>query len=206
MATKTSVINLAFAHLSEPTVLNLDGDPRPPNVVKALAQFDQALEAALCRAGWLCALESRTLDPDDFAGDWRYRYRFTCPAGTLKVWAVDGGDGFAWQAGTKITGGDGGAIERTVRAEVSGPLKVDLVMRRPVEALTPLLADALAWELAARLAGPIQSSEAKSKWAQDKAEEAYLLAAGAEATEIGGQEPGLGQGPLATARLGAGSY
>lgn len=202
MASKLSTINLAFAHLSEPVVVNLEGDPKPPNVVKALAQFDQALEVCLTRAGWLCALESRILDRDETGGDWRYPYWFSCPAGTLKVWAVDGGDTFAWQAGTKV---DAGAVTQTIRAAVSGPLRVDLLMARPVEALTPLLADALAWELAARLAGPIQSSETKAKWAKGNADDAYALAEGSEATEIGGQEPGQGMGPLTLARLQAGA-
>ncbi|MBX9707224.1 MAG: hypothetical protein K2X61_04740 [Caulobacteraceae bacterium] len=202
MASKLSTINLAFAHLSEPVVPNLEGDPKPPNVVKALAQFDQALDVCLTKAGWLCALESRVLDPDDHPGDWRYRYRFTCPAGTLKVWAVDGGDDFAWQAGTAV---EAGAVTRTIRAADKGPLRVDLIMSRPVEALTPLLADALAWELASRLAGPIQSSEAKARWAAGEAEKAYQLAAGSEATEIGGQEPGQGMGGMTLARLQAGA-
>jgi hypothetical protein len=202
MATKLEIINLAFVHLSEPTVLTLDGDPRPPNVVKALAQFDQALEASLCRAGWLCALESVQIDPDDHPGDWRYRYRYTCPADTLKVWNVDGGDTFPWQAGTAVSGT---AVTRIIKAAVSGPLRVDLIVKRPPEALTPLLADAMGWELAARLAGPIQSSEAKAKWAAGNATEAFAMAAGAEATEIGGQEPGQGVGPMTAARMQAGA-
>lgn len=202
MATKLEIINLAFVHLGEPTVLTLDGDPRPPNVVKALAQFNQALESALCRAGWLCALESVAMDPDDHPGDWRYRYRYTCPGGTLKVWNVDGGDTFPWQAGTAV---NGEAVTRIIKSSEGGQLRTDLIMKRPPEALTPLLADALGWELASRLAGPIQSSEAKAKWAKGNADDAYLLAAGAEATEIGGQEPGQGVGPMTAARLQAGA-
>ena len=201
MATQLQTINLAFAHLSEPVVVDLGGDPKPPNVVKALAQWDQALDVALAKAPWLCALESRRLDPDASGADARYPYRFTLPGGALKVWTVEGGHGFAWQAATVV--GAGNAVTRVIRAETSGPLVVELVMRRPVEALTPLLADALAWELASRLAGPIQSSEAKAKWAGDKAEVAYARAAGSEASEIGGQQPMLGNGGLTMARLTA---
>lgn len=201
MATQLQTINLAFAHLSEPVVGDLGGDPKPPNVVKALAQWDQALDVALAKAAWLCALESRRIDPDTGGADARYPYRFTLPTGALKVWTVEGGHAFAWQAATVV--GAGNAVTRVIRAEVPGPLVVELVMRRPVEAMTPLLADALAWELASRLAGPIQSSEAKAKWAGDRAEAAFAKAAGSEASEIGGQEPMLGNGGLTMARLSA---
>jgi hypothetical protein len=203
MATQLSIINLAFSHLAEPLVSTLEGDPRPPNVVKALAQWGQALETALCQAGWLCALESRRATPDVTApNDWRYSHRFTLPVGTLKVWNVEGGDTFAWQAG--VNEAPGGAVTRVIRAAHSGPLLVDVIMMRRPEALTPLLADALAWELAARLAGPIQSSEAKAKWAADKAATAYERAASAEATEIGGQDPVVGLGAMGRARRAAG--
>lgn len=201
MATQTSTFNLAFSHLSEPLVASLGGDPKPPNVVKALAQWDQAVDVCLATAPWLCALESPTLDRDEAAGDWRYPHRFTLPAGTLRVFNVEGGDHFAWQAGTVLD--EAGAVRRIIRTSHAGPLYLDLVVRRPIEALTPLLADALAWELAARLAGPIQSSEAKSEWAFKQAEKAYQRAASAEATEIGGQEVLL-PSAMALARRAAG--
>ncbi|WP_312782009.1 hypothetical protein [Brevundimonas sp.] len=204
MATKLNIINLAFAHLGEPLVRDLAGDPPLPSVVKALAQWDQALETALAMAPWLCATISPRLDADlssaaEAAQDWRYRWRFTCPAGTIKIWSVAGD--FAWQAGV-VVGADGD-VRRVIRADHPGPLMADLIVRRPVEALTPLLADALAWELASRLAGPIQSNEDKAQWAAKQAEKAYVLASSTEATEIGGQEPVIPMGPLAAARLSA---
>lgn len=202
MATQLQIINLAFAHLSEPTVLNLGGDPKPPNVVKALAQWEQALDVALSVAPWLCATESRTLERDATGGDWRYPHWFTLPGGTLKVWNVEGGHDFAWQAGVAV--GSGQAVTRLIKAKFAGPIYADLIVRRPAEALTPLLADALAWELAGRLAGPIQSSETKGKWALDRAEIAYAKAAGSECSEIGGQEPVFGVSGLAAARARAG--
>ncbi len=204
MATKLNIINLAFAHLGEPLVRELAGDPPLPNVVKALAQWDQALDTALAMAPWLCATESPRLDadvltPTEAARDWRYRWRFTCPKGTIKVWNVEGD--FAWQAGTVVDAE--GAVRRVIRANQAGPVLADLIVRRPVEALTPLLADALAWELASRLAGPIQSNDDKAQWAGRQAEKAYVLASSTEVTEIGGQEPTIPLGPLALARRSA---
>lgn len=206
MATQLSIINLAFSHLTEPTVLTLDGDPRPPNVVKALSQWDQALDVALSRAPWLVATERRTVDADAAPvggwGDWKYSDRFSLPKGAIKVWSVAGGDDFAWERGVVVD--VNGAVIPVIRAMYVGPLQVELCLRRPAEALTPLLADALAWELAARLAGPIQSSEEKGRWAAGKAEDAYLLAAMSEASEIGGQAPLIPMGGMQAARRFAG--
>ena len=205
MATKQTVFNLAFAHLTEPTVTELGGDPPPPNVVKANAQWDQALDDALTREAWLCATETRRLTlmaaPTGGWQDWKYPYRFTLPTNVLKVWAVDGGDDFAWQRGVVID--DNGAVKPVIKAEVSSALNVALIVRRPVEALTPLLVTALSYLLASRLAGPIQSSEAKMKAMTDMADKAFALAEAAEASEYGGQETLFGRGQLNAARESA---
>lgn len=204
MATQLQIINLAFSHLGEPLVRDLDGDPPIPNVTKARAQWDMAIEEALSQGPWLCASVSSRIDadfqtPQEKAQDWRYTHRFTCPTGTLKVWNVEGG--YAWQAGTAVDAD--GRVRRVIRANHPGPVLADVVRLVPVEALTPLLANALAWELAARLAGPIQSNEQKAKWAADKAVQAYARAAGSEMTEIGGQDPLIPMGSLQAARLSA---
>lgn len=200
MATQLSIINGAFAKLGEPVVRDLGGDPKPPNVVKALAAWDDALDVALSNDGWLCALEAYELTPMASGGDWKYPYYFGLPAGTLRVWSHLAGDAFAWEAGAVHE--TGGAVRKVIKAGEAGPLRVELIMRRPAEALTPLLADALAWELAARLAGPIQSNEKKAQWADGKAEAAYLRASSAEATQFGGQPVAHGS-ILAEARRSA---
>lgn len=189
MATQLSIFNAAFTHLGEPIVAEFGDGPKPPNVVKALAMWDMALEAALCRAPWLCALESRSLpaDPAPLNGDWRYSAAFTCPGGTLKVWAVQNGHCFAWQAATAVDAEN--AVRQVIRANAEGPLNVDLIMRRRAEALSPLLADALALELASRLAGPIKSDLALGRKLKGDAMDAYAAAMGSEASQIGGQEP-----------------
>ena len=81
-----------------------------------------------------------------------------------------------------------GAASKIIKAATAGPLQVDVIRRRPVEALTPLLADALGLLLASRLAGPIQQAEDKADRLLKRANEAFLLAEGSEASEIGGQD------------------
>lgn len=205
MATKLSIYKLALSHLGESTAISLSDDPPSPTVSKLNDQWDQALESALTRAPWLCATESPIL-PLDAApaggwGDWRYPHRFTCPAGTLKVWNVDAIEGEAWQKGAAID--SNGAARVVIKTVWNGPLNVDLIMWRPPEALTPLLVDALALLLASRAAGPIQQNEDKARRLEKAAGDAFLLAEASEASEIGGQAPTFGMSGLTAARLSA---
>ncbi len=117
------------------------------------------------------------------------------------MWNVEGAADGAWQSGAAVD--SNGASTRIIKAAWAGPLRVDVIRRRPVAALTPLLVDALGLLLASRLAGPIQQAEDKADRRLKRANEAFLLAEGSEASEIGGQAPMIGTGPLAEARASA---
>lgn len=203
-AAKLRLINLALGHLGEAAVLSLDDDPRPPALTKALLQYDTVLDAALSRAPWLCATESRTLTvltpPAGGWGDHRYDSRYQLPGSYLKLWWVDTDHTFAWQVGSDLDGS--GAVRRYVRATGTAPLNVDMAVRRPAEALTPLLFKAVALDLAAHLAGPIQQADGRALL--ERARLAYEEAEGAEVTEIGGQEPPFAGGLMEAARRAAG--
>lgn len=205
MASKLNIYNLAFAHLGEPIVTTLNDDPVAPNVAKANAQWDMALEVALVKAPWLCGLVSQTLTPDvEPVGGWndpKYDYRYTLPAGTLRVWSVTACADEAWQRGVEVDGN--GASRMVIKTVLSGSIDVELQLKRAPEALTPLLVDALALLLASRLAGPILKSEQRARELLNQARDAFLLAEGSEAGEIGGQDPVIGLGPLAQARAAA---
>lgn len=204
MGTKLALINLAFAHLTEPTVLDLSGDPPSPNVQKALAQYDAALDDVLTLAPWLCALEAISLPvmtaPAGGWGDWRLPYRHALPREALRLWHVEEGEYFGWQRGVMI--GAGGAKTDVIKSSRDAPLNVELIVRRPADALTPLLFTAVSYELAARLAGPIQSDANKARAMRDQAQAMVTRAEGVETSEIGPQGDMLGQagGPLAEAR------
>lgn len=210
MPSQLQVINRAFVHLGEAVVPYLTGDPKPPNVVKALAAWDECLEVACSRAAWLCCLERATInrsptlteDPvNGAAGDWKYDYVFKLPVEALRVFYVDDcGGAFQWEFSRVIQGAFVG--RPVIRATTDGPLNVAFVRRTIPELLTPQLARALALELAAQLAGPIQSDAAKAAKFMEQAQQAYLLAMGAEAGGEGGQEPALGS-PLSAVRLSA---
>lgn len=204
MRSKLELVNLAFGHLAEPTVLELGGDPPPPNVQKALTQLPTALDDVLSSAPWLCAMESRTLalmtPPPQGWGDWRTPHRFELPRECLRLWHVEDGHLFGWAKGVHV--GVGGAVTDVVKATEATPLNVDLILRRPPEALPPLLFTAVSYELAARLAGPIKGDEGKAAKLREARDDAIRRAEGVEIHETGGQGDMLGasEGPLATAR------
>lgn len=207
MSSKMDIYNLAFGHLGEAIVTTLTDDPVAPNVAKANAMWNAALETALVKAPWLCALEALVLPldapPAEGWGDWKYPHRFTCPAGTLKVWTVDGCDHDArWQRGAAVD--QHGAATVIIKAGWAGPLFAEVIVKRPPEALSPLLVDALGMLLASRLGGPIkQDQNVTDKWL-NRANDAFLLAEASEASEVGGQDPTLGHGDLYYARRSAG--
>jgi hypothetical protein len=211
MASKLQIINLALSHLGELNVDEITQDPKPAKVVKAIDHFDEALDTACSRAPWLCCLERRTItrtpspteDPvNGVAGDFKFPYVFTLPVETLRVWYVDDRrQSFAWERSRVIQGKFVG--RPIIRATDAGPLNVAITRRTIPELLTPLLCEALGLDLAARLAGPIQSDAAKAAQLAKRADEAYARAMGAEAGEHGGDEPLL-ISHLAEARLGVG--
>lgn len=201
MPSQLQIINAAFTHLGESTVPQITGDPKPANVVKALAAWPMALDSALGRHPWLCALQRMTIARSASAdGDWQYDYVFELPVDTLRIWTVDGANDFAWERSTVVTGAFVG--RPVIRATFEGPLKVAIVRRAIPELLTPLLADALAFELASRLAGPIQSDAKTGEVMRGKADQAYALAQGSEAGEHGGEDLVIGS-PMTAARASA---
>lgn len=210
MASKLQIVNLAFSHLGEAFVDEITQDPKPANVVKALVHWDQALDVALTKAPWLCCTERLTIARtptvaedavNGVDGDFKYDYVFQLPVETLRVWYVDDcAQSFAWERSRIIQGKFVG--RPVIRASDAGPLDVAITRRTIPELLTPLLCDALGYELAARLAGPILSDADKSRELFKRAAEAYALAAGAEAGEHGGDDVLIGSS-LAQGRLAA---
>jgi hypothetical protein len=95
------------------------------------------------------------------------------------------------------------AVREVIWSNIAGTLVVQTTSIRPVEAMGPLLADALGMLLASRLAGPIQQDTDKAERWLKRSREAFELAAGSEATEIGGEARTFGDGGLALARLSA---
>lgn len=190
MATKLDIVKLALAHLGEEGPSSLSDDPPAPKVRKVLVQYDQALAAALSRHPWLCALEREIISREEGArGDWKHAYVYLLPAGALRIFDVKDGDDFAWERGTYVE--PEGAVRMCIRTSRADALRVAFTRVVPPEAMTPLLADAFALELAARSAGPVDGDHPKARELMNRALEAYAAAVGSEANETGGDDPVL---------------
>lgn len=196
MATELSIINEAAAALGEELLSSLGGEKpsRLERVTRAL--LPSVRDKMLRLHPWLCA-ERRlelTRHPMSARADWSFSHLFLLPEGVLRVWSVKGAD--RWQVGTwDEADGDGVVLaERPcIFADAAGPLRARVVRRVGWGALDPLLATAMAEELAARAAGPMQADKALAKSLKQDAREALALAVTAETSEFV-EDPPEGEG------------
>lgn len=185
---KQQLINTALAHLGEPGFDDIDADPQPEKLFKTLAQLDGSAGVkakALERHPWFCALAYAELDPAARAGNWRWSHVFDLPNDFAKLWLVQGTD-LEYERGTDIVSSVPKAV---IRAKTAGPLKVAYAFDAPYEALTAMLLNAMSFDLAARVAGPLQEDRRKGRDLEAKAEAAYAQAATNEAADFGGEDP-----------------
>lgn len=185
---KQQLINTALAHLGEPGFDDIDADPQPEKLFKTLAQLDGAAgvkAAALERHPWFCALAYAELEPAERAGNWRWPYVFDLPGDFAKLWMVDGPE-LPYERGVDIVSG---ATKAVIRAQTTGPLQVAYTFDAPYEALSAMLLKAMSFDLAARVAGPVQEDRRKGRDLTKEAEVAYAQAASSEAADFGGEDP-----------------
>lgn len=181
---KTELVNAAMAHLGEPPFESVDADPPPARLVKVLAQLDGRAGVeywALSRRPWLCAIRYATLTPSgDVDGNWRFENAFLLPATCVGLWLVkdaDLCDVTAYQQGTAEVS----AQQRKVIYSDEATLNVACVEAVDYEAYSHDLLAVMAWELAARTAGPLQNAtEGVVLRYQKKAREALQEAASGE--------------------------
>lgn len=185
---KQQLINTALAHLGEPGFDDIDADPQPEKLFKTLAQLDGAAGVkakALERHPWFCALAYAELEPAERAGNWRWPYVFDLPADFAKLWMVQG-TALPYERGVDIVSG---ATKAVIRAQTAGPLQVAYTFAAPYEALSAMLLNAMSFDLAARVAGPVQEDRRKGRDLKAEAEMAYAQAVSNEAADFGGEDP-----------------
>lgn len=156
MGAKLELVNAALAHLGEPGFTSLDVDPPPPKLAKALAQLDGAVgvyRVGLARHPWLCALTYKELPAASRAGTWKHATVYDLPSDLVKVWEIDGD--LPYEVGVETVEGQ---EKKVLRTNATGALKIAYTAEKPHEAMTPEVLAFMAYELAARLAGPIQSN------------------------------------------------
>jgi hypothetical protein len=178
---KTAIINAALSHLGEPGYADIDESPPPPKLAKALAQIDLAQAWVLRRHPWLSCMEYLTLNPSGRTGNFKFSKVYDLPESVIRIWAIH--DGGKCAKGTQTVSG---AEKQVIFSDAAGPIYVEAVVRRPWEAHDPDLQNVISYELAARLAGPIQDNAELAARLRREAATMMGLAEGAESGEWGG--------------------
>lgn len=188
MADELSIMNAALAHLGEERQLDDPAAapaPREQRVLQAL--LPMVRDAMLRKHPWLCA-EARltvTRQPLDADADWAFANLFLLPVDMLRLWHVE--SDYPWQVGSHAIRNEDGAVTSRRTALFSGaagPLSLRIVERVAYEHLDACLADAMAYELAARAAGPLQADKALAKQLNADAREALAMAVTIETSEF----------------------
>jgi hypothetical protein len=179
LTAKHEALNQAMAHLGEPPFDAIDTDPPGARLQKVLAQLDGRAgveQWVLARRPWACAMRYATLSPSDaLTPPWRFKYAFVLPTTCVSLWMVDGNP--AYHQGTATVS----ATMRKVIYSDEASLNVAYVEQLDYEAYTPDLLGVIAWELAARTAGPLQNkTEGVVMRLQKKARDALIEAQSGE--------------------------
>ncbi|HUO22697.1 MAG TPA: hypothetical protein VMU59_09305 [Caulobacteraceae bacterium] len=200
---QVKIVNTALFQLGQEPVADLSEASRQGSValVKIMRVMEQARETVLERHGWLCALEYVTLTPAEVAGaapNFRYPTTFLLPGDALQVWEIEGCRredwGPRWQVGSvEAAGGASRKIIRAASSEWLGPcqtvdrLNVAYVRLANWASLTRQLADAVAFEMAARAAFSVTGDKGLMSALAKAAEDKIIKAIGADGTQEGGQ-------------------
>lgn len=211
-AAEVDIYNTALGQLGKATVADLStaslAQSGAATQLKRVA--NSSLETVLARHGWLCALNYDWLEPAVLANDtnWKYRTRYQLPAGALRVWEVRTPgeasflteinlasfglfgtpliEGEAWET-NRIDNGDGATL--VLRTNLQCGVAVAWVRKCSYAALDPHVADAVAFDMAARVARNVTGDEGTAKGLEAKAEQKVLLAISVDSTQQGGQAP-----------------
>jgi hypothetical protein len=197
MADQLYVLNQALAHLGEPSQDNLAPGTLREASRKVLYHLPQALDAVLERDGWLLARSYVTLTAAARAGNFKYGYSYDLPADFVRVWTNASGWGGPWELGSFTD--EVGATRKVIWARTAGPINLCYIRRLPFEALSAGMVDAVSLDAAARACQPVNGSVERAQQLRSKAEQAIMLAMGADGVQDGDQDVPISD-PLADLR------
>lgn len=188
MATELSIINTALAHLGEERQLtDLTQDPAPREQRVAQALLPQATDALLRKHPWLCAERrlSVTRVPLADPADWKFANVFLLPPTTLRLWLADTME--PYQMGPYVEM-NSDMTEKSRRKALfcnsAGPLNITIIDQIGYEFFDASLSNALSFDLAALMAGPLQADKALAKSLKGDAEDACIDAMTIQTSEL----------------------
>lgn len=141
-AAQLKIMNLALAHLGEPSVDTLDLDNTSEAARKMMPFLDTARDQVLAGHGWRAAMTYDTLEDSGDTAPWKYSYVLHLPGDCLRVVGIDPDQRPAvWERSVRADGGE----ERAVILSDTAPLNIAYVRRIgwdgiPVELLTAMAA------------------------------------------------------------------
>lgn len=204
MGTFLDLINQAVAgdlgEEVEITDADLTADPAP-RALRVARRFTTTLrDEFLRRHAWLCAETDVTLNPstEPASSSWRYARAYLLPTNCLKIWNV-ADIVEPWQRGSVVEFNEDGTEKGrrdAILTDYEGALKVTYAARIDYELMDPCLFRAMACELAARMAGPMQADKVLRRDLAGTARELLAIAVTCEVSEFGNEAP-----PLATSRF-----
>lgn len=211
-AAEVDVYNTALGQLGKATIVDVSAATLATSgaATQLKRVASTSLETVLARHGWLCALTYGWLEPAVIASDknWKYCTRYLLPGDALRVWEVRTPneasflteidlvsfglfgtplrEGEAWET-NRIDDGDGARL--VLRTNLDCGVAVAWVRKCSYAALDPHVADAVAFDMAARVARNVTGDEGTAKGLEAKAEQKVLLAISVDSTQQGGQAP-----------------
>lgn len=194
------IVNSALFQLGNEPVVDLSDTALQASnaAVKILRVLDSARDTVLARHGWLCAMAYAQLAPSviDGAASWKYPTSYLLPGDGLRVWEIDGCPlddwhrthwGPKWELGTIDT--DMGPRQIIRACDADPALKVAYTRRCSWGALSAHVADAIAFDVAARACYSVTGDNTRASALMKYAENKALLAVSTDGTQEGGQDP-----------------
>lgn len=192
-AAQLKILNLALAHLGEPSVDTLDLDQTTEAARKLLPFLDVGRDQVLAGHGWRAAMTYATLPDSGEAGNWKYAYVLHLPGDALRVCMV--GDcwltssscwplGGAWERTTREKDGE----ERAVILSNAPSLNIGYVRRIGWDGIPVELYTAMAAWVAALGAEAVAGNAEKGQRLMKMAGDLVAKAASVLGVQAGGQE------------------
>lgn len=184
-AAQLKIVNLALAHLGEPSVETLDLDDTTEAGRKLLPFLDVARDQVLAKHAWRAAMAYVTLEDSGEDGNWKYGYLLHLPGDCLRVVGIDPEQRPAmWERSTRYKDGE----ERAVILSDTVDLNIAYVRRIGWDGIPVELYAAMAAWVAAMGSEAVLGNAEKGARLMKLAGELVATAAAGQGVQAGGQD------------------
>lgn len=200
------IINSALAHLGADHLEDSPDTETPTRQLRvARALLPTLRDAWLRKHPWLCATFYRTLSPEAAPVTDVWRAAFPVPAETLRLFLAGTCRTYEFGSAAILDGSGALAGYRKVvfTNDLSTALTVKTIERVDYDLFDASLADAMGYELAARMAGPLNAAPELAAELRKIAASALIEAMSLDTSELGNEPAPFGESVWLEARAGA---